>query len=161
MTIPLRYAFQERFTRLTTQAARQADVMVPVIAGPTILRDKSSTEHKIQPEWGTKISSVIIKKQDLTKNPDRLELHLPVVVKVCGAPKRNDSALPCDTRQRMAVMQLQLRLDEIDRKYMDNPIPPGATAKTDLRLRQEITGILAELMKEGSALYCVGLPKRQ
>jgi len=139
------------------RAARQADVMVPVIAGPTILQDKYWAKHIIRPEWSTKIASVIITMQDLIDNPARL--CLPVVTKLCEIPGRSDCILLCDTPQGMAAMQLQLRLDEIDRKYAGDPIPRNATAKTDHRLRQEITDIMAEITNEGGSLYRVGSPK--
>ena len=133
--------------------------MVPVIAGPTIIQDEHWTKHIIRPEWSTKIASVIITMQDLIDNPARLQL--PVVAKMCEIPTRYDCILLCDTPQGMAAMQLQLRLDEIHRKYAGDPIPPDATAKTDLRLRQEITDVVAEITGEGGSLYRVGSPKCQ
>jgi len=140
------------------RAARQADVIVPVIAGPHIIQDEYWAKHIIRPEWSTKIASVIITMQDLIDNP--AHLHLPVVAKMCEIPGRYDRILLCDTPQGMAAMQLQLRLDEIHRKHAGNPIPPNATAKTDLRLRQEITDVIAEITNEGGSLYRVGSPAR-
>jgi hypothetical protein len=159
MIILLKYGSQERFVRLMTRAARQADVMVPVIAGPTILQSKSWTKHIIRPEWSTKIASVIITKRDLVSNTARLQI--PAIAKMCEIPDRYDSILVCDTPQGMAAMQLQLRLDEIDCKYADDPILPNATAQTDHRLGQEIKGIIPELIDEAGSLYRVSPRKRQ
>lgn len=139
-----------------TRAARKADVIVPVIAAPTILQD-SGTEQLIRKEWKTRITSVLITKRDLV-NPRRLKPR--AIAAMCNIPKKDECVLLCDTLQGMEAMQLQLRLDKIDRKYTDNPIPPDATAKTDHRLRPEITKVIAELMGEG-ALHRVGPPKHQ
>lgn len=159
MTTLLKYSPQERFARLMTRAARQADVMVPVIAGPTIIENKYWAKNIIRQEWRTKIASVIITKRDLVSNP--AHLRLPVVAKVCEIPGRLDCILLCDTPKGMAAMQLHLRLDEIDRKYASNPIHPDATAKTDHRLGQEITDAMAELTNKRGSLYYVGSPKHQ
>jgi len=141
-----------------TRAARQADVIVPVIAAPTMIQNDSWAKHVIRPEWSTKIASVIITKRDLIDNPDRLKLG--AVSTKCGIPGRRDCILLCDIPQGMAAMQLQVRLDEIDRAYANDPIPPDATAKTDLRFRQEITDVMAELTNGGS-FYPVRPPKCQ
>ena len=140
-----------------TRAARQADVIVPVIAGPTIEHGASWTQDIIRPEWSTKISSVLITKRDLVDDPGRLPL--PAIAMMCENPGRADCILPCDTLQGMAAMRLQLLLDGIDRKYVDDPIPPDATAKTDRRLGQELEHTIAELISKGGTLYHVGPPK--
>jgi len=141
-----------------SRAALQADVVVPVIAGPTIEWGESWSQHIIRSEWKTKISSVLITMQDLVDNPQRLQLA--TVAKMCEIPGRYDCILLCDTLQGMAAMQLQLLLEEIDRKYADNPILRNATAKTDHRLGQEIEGIIAELTNGGS-LHRVGPPEHR
>lgn len=140
------------------QAARQADVMVPVIAGDRIVLGQPWSQHTIRPEWSTKISSVLITKHDLVKNS--APLRLTAVARECGIPGRLDCILLCDTLQGMAAMQLQHLLDEIDRKYSDDPILSNATAKTDRRLGQEIKGIVPELTKKDGSLYRVGPPER-
>ena len=137
-----------------TRAARQADVVVPVIAGPTVEWGQRWSQHIIRPEWSTKISSVLVTKQDLVQDSARLELA--AVARVCEIPGRFDCILLCDTPQGMAAMQLQHLLDEIDRKYSDDPILSNATAKTDRRLGQEIKGIMPELTRKGGYLYRVG-----
>ena len=126
-----------------TRAARQADVMVPVIAGPTIIQGKQWAEHIIRTEWSTKISSVIITKRDLVGRLPLLRNQLPVIARKCELPGRDDCILLCDTPEGMAAMQLQLLLDEIERKYATDPIPPEATAEIDKRLQQEIAVVMA------------------
>ena len=140
------------------QAARQADVVVPVIAGDTIVQGQPWSPHTIRPEWSTKISSVLITRHDLVKDSRRLKLT--AVARECEIPGRKDCILLCDTPQGMAAMQLQHLLDDIDRKYSDDPILSDATAKTDRRLGQEIKGIVPELTKKGGSFYRVGPPDR-
>jgi len=159
MTMLLKYAYQDRFARLMDRAARQADVVVPVLAGPTLIDDKFWAKHTIRREWSTRIASVIITMQDLIEDPD--DLPLPVVARVCEIPGRHDCILLCDTPKGMAAMQLQLHLDELDRKYMSDPIPPKATAKTDPRLGQAMTDVMAELRNKSGSMYRVGSSKHQ
>jgi len=163
MAVLLNYVSQERFARLMTRAARQADLMVPVMAGNVITETNGWAKNMIRPEWSTKIASAIITKQDLVDN--RANLQLPVVAKLCRITGRPDCILLCDTPKGMAAMQLHLRLDEIDReidrKYAANPIPPGATAKTDPRFGQEFTDVMAELTNKIGSLYRVGCPRHQ
>lgn len=141
------------------RAAQQADVMVPIMAGHTIGSDKLWTKQIIRKEWKGKITSVILTKRDLIRNPGLLQL--PVVANLCDIPGRHDCILLCDTLKGMAAMQLQFRLDEIDRKYASDPIPLAATAKTDLRLRKEFTNIIEELTNKNGSLNRVGSPKHQ
>ena len=155
----LKYSSQERFTRMMARAAQQADVMVPVIAGPAIEDGPSWSQHIIRSEWSTKISSVLITMRDLVDNTESLEL--PAIARMCEIPGRGDCILLCDTPQGMAAMRVQLLLDDIGRKYVNDPIPPSATAKTDHRLAQEITGIIAEITNKGGSLHRVGHPKPQ
>lgn len=142
-----------------TRAAKQADVIVPVLAGPNIIENKFWANHIIREEWSNKIRSVIITKRDLIENPD--DLPLRTVATVCKIPGCQDCILLCDTPKGMAAMQLQLRLDEIDLKYASDPIPRGATAKTDPRLGQEMTDVVAELTNKSGSWYRVGSPKHQ
>src|SRR5258708_1636437 len=124
-------------------AAGQADVMVPVIAGRTIEQGDNWARYIIRDEWKLKISSVIITMRDLVADSSLVEL--PLIAAKCAIPGRENCVLLCDTPQGMAAMQLQLFLDEIERKYAANPISPDATAETDQRMHQEaakiITGI--------------------
>ena len=156
MTLVLRY-LQTRFMELMARAARQADVMVPVIAGPSILNDKQWTEHIIRSEWSTKISSVIITKRDLVKSLPLLRRHLPVIASRCDLPGRDDCVLLCDTPEGMAAMQLQLLLDAIERKYAMDPIPPEATAEIDKRLQQETAVVIAGITDKSNPFHRVSL----
>jgi len=158
MTTLLKYAYQNRFDRLLSRAAKQADVMVPVLAGPTLIDNKYWAQHIIRKEWRTKIASVIITKQDLIADPD--DLPIPVVIRVCEVPGR-ECILLCDTPKGMAATQLELHLDELDRKYASDPISPRATANTDPRLGEAMTEVMAELRNKSGSLYRVGSPKHQ
>lgn len=139
------------------RAAKQADVMVPVIAGPTIVQGNKWAEHTIRDEWSTKISSVIITKRDLVSNLILLRRQLPTVASKCGLPRRHDCVLFCDTPQGMAAMKLQLFLDAIERKYATNPIPLEATANTDQRLQQETAILIAGITDKSNPFHRVGL----
>lgn len=140
-----------------TRAARQADVMVPVIAGPTILQGKQWAEHIIRSEWSTKISSVIITKRDLVRSLPLLRRHFPAIASKCDLPGRDDCILLCDTPEGMAAMQLQLLLDAIERKYATDPIPPEATAETDERLREETAIVVAGITDKSNPFHRVSL----
>lgn len=140
-----------------TRAARQADVMVPVIAGPTIGPDGQWAKHTIRSEWSTKISSVIITKRDLVKSLPQLNRYLPAVANKCDIPGRNDCILLCNTLQGMEAMQLQLLLDAIERKYAENPIPPEATAETDERLQEETAMVIAGITDKSNPFHRVSL----
>jgi len=156
------YISQDRFIELMKRAAQQADVVVPVLDGPTIVNTQSWSEHIIHPEWKTKVTSVIITKLDLIENAvNASRLQLATVAKKCKIPGRVDCILLCATLKGMAAMQLQLRFDEIDRKYAKDPIPPAATAKTEPRLGKEIKGVIEQLTNNAGSLYCVGPHQRQ
>jgi hypothetical protein len=136
------------------RAARQADVMVPVIAGPTIQQGDKWVQHTIRSEWSTKISSVIITKRDLIAESIPLELSL--IASKCEIPAdRQGSILLCDTPEGMAAMQLQLLLDEIERKYIAKPISPEATAESDQRLQHETAKIIAGISDANGPLHRV------
>ena len=149
--------FQKRFTKLMDRAAKQADVMVPVIAGPTIISGNRWAEHTVRSNWSTRISSVIITKRDLVQNLDRLERQLPVIAIKCEIPGRTDCILCCDTPQGMAAMKLQLFLDAIEHKYATNPIPPEATADMDQRLQQETAILIAGITDKSNPFHRVSL----
>ena len=134
------------------RAARQADIVVPVIADST--KNEQWAEHINRSEWITKISPIIITKQDQGGN---LPLHLPGIASKCGIPGREDSILLCDTAQGMAAMQLHLLLDAIERKYAADPISPEATAETDQRLQQETAILIAGITNESNQFHRVSL----
>ena len=141
------------------RAARQADVMVPVIAGPTIVQTTKWAEHTIRSEWRNKISSVIITKRDLVARLGMLRRHIPVIASVCDIPDNPDCILLCDTPQGMAAMKLQLFLDEIERRYATDPIPL-ATAEVDQRLQNETAILIAGITDESNPFHRVRLHDR-
>jgi len=152
------HVFQVRFTELMRLAAKQADVMVPVIAGPTIIKDENWAKHTIRSDWDSKISSVIITKRDLIRNMGQYDRRIPAVATRCKIQQdRKDCILLCDTPQGMAAMQLQLLLDEIERKYATDPIPPEATAETNNHLQQEIAIVIAGITDESNPFHRVSL----
>lgn len=105
------------------RAARQADVVVPVIAGPTIEQDGQWTKNIVRDEWSTKISSVIVTKLDLVRNKVTLHRHFPVIANKCDILVRNGCILLCDTLEGIAAMRLQILLDEIEHKYANDRTP--------------------------------------
>ena len=135
------------------RAARQADVVVPVIAIPAVIPGKKWSKCIIRPEWSTKISSVIISKRDLVGSSPSLR----AIAKVCGIPGREDSILLCDVPQGTAAMQLYLLLDAIERKYATDPILPEATAELDKRLQQETAILIAGITDESNPFHRVRL----
>lgn len=140
-----------------SQAAKQADVMVPVIEGPTILQGDKWTDHTILDEWKNKISSVIITKRDLVQKSDQLRRQLGTVAFLCDIRGGEGSILVCDTPQGMAAMKLQLFLDAIERKYTTNPIPPEATADIDQRMETETAMLIAGITDKSNPFHRVSL----
>lgn len=138
------------------RAARQADVIVPVIAGDTIGHSETWAEHIIRAEWNQKIKSVLITKRDLISRLDTLRRYLPIVVGQCG-PLGLEDCLTCDTPQGMAAMRLQHLLDNIERKYAKNPIPPEATAENNDDLKEEIADVIAGLTDQSNPFHRVSL----
>jgi len=139
------------------RAAKQADVIVPVIAGPTIARTRKWTEAIIRPEWKRKISAVIITKRDLIRDRAHVRRYIPDVATNCNLRGREDCILLCDTPQGMAAMQLQLLLDAIERNYAANPIPPEATAETNNCLQQEVAIVIAGITDKLNPFHRVSL----
>lgn len=139
------------------RAARQADVIVPVIAGDTITDDTSYDEHIIRAEWKRKISSVLITKRDLIYSLNTFRRHVPTIVSKCQISDRQDCLLTCDTPKGMAAMRLQHLLDEIQRKYPKNSIPPEATAENNDCLKEEIAEVIAGITDDLNPFHRVSL----
>lgn len=137
-----------------TRAARQADVVVPVIAGPTIGEGDQWAEHIIRSEWSTKISSVIVTKRDQVHRLHVLQEELPNIASRCEIPGHEDCILFCDTLEGMAAMQLKLLLDKIERKHAAVPIKPD---KIDKRLQEETAIVVAGITDKDSAFRPVSL----
>ena len=133
---------------------RQADVVVPVIAGPTIGEGGEWAEHLIRPEWSTKISSVIVTKRDAVHRLEQLLENLPTVASICEIPDHEGRILLCDTPEGMAAMQLRLLLDNIQRKHAAEPIHPG---KIDKRLQEETAIVIAGITDPSSDFHRVSL----
>lgn len=148
--------YQNRFKELMRRAARQADVVVPVIAGPTIVGSTKWATHTIRSEWSTKISSVIITKRDLIRKWSQFKRQIPQVAQKCEIPGREHCILVCDTLQGMATMRLQLLLDSIELNAPD-PIPPTATAETNNYLRQETEIVIAGINNDSNPYHRVSL----
>lgn len=136
-----------------TRAAKQADVMVPVIAGTSVETGGDWAKNIIRDEWSTKISSAIITKLDVVESKSLLRRNLPVILKKCELLARNGCILFCDSLTGLEAMKLQRLLEEIERKY--------AQKKTPKEGQEEENAIPKESWEDENAILTAAITNKE